>query len=227
MGKRSKNIINYQLQIKVIGFDLDQTLYPKSPEIDDAIQAYLYKEIADYKKVSLEEAEKMFKDLYLEGKGLSGSKSMEALGIPNGKEAVQIALEKADIASFLKPDEEVLKLLKDLKIKYKNLDLITGSSKSIVDDKLREIGIKKSIFNNIITADEASKPDLSAFKMWFNFYPNLKPEQFLYIGDRPFSDFIAPSSLGISVILVNQKEKDSALNCPQLESFVDLKKKLL
>jgi len=220
-------MLNYQTTIKVIGFDLDQTLYPKSPEIDDAIQAYLYKEIADYKKVSMKEAEKMFKDLYQDGKGLSGSKTMEAIGIPNGKEAVQTALEKADIASFLKPDKKVLELLNDLKVKYKNLDLVTGSSRSIVGDKLREIGIEKSIFNNIITADEASKPDLSAFKMSFNFYPNLKPEQFLYIGDRPFSDFIAPSSLGINVILVNQKEKNSLLKCPQLPLFTDLRNLIL
>ena len=54
--------MNFQ-NIKVIGFDLDQTLYPKSPEIDEAIQIYLYQKIAEHLGISIEVAENKFKEI--------------------------------------------------------------------------------------------------------------------------------------------------------------------
>ncbi len=220
-------MIDYQTKIKVLGFDLDQTLYPKSPEIDEAIQSYLYKKISDHLGTSLHEGEKLFKDLYKEGKGLSGSKTMEKLGIPDPKDTVQEALEKADIAKFLNPDPKTISLLNDLKNKYKNLDLITGSARKITLNKLEKLAIPQEIFNHIITADEASKPDLTAYKMWMDFYPDFKPEELLYIGDRLSSDSEAPAKLGIPSILVNQKEIDSSPPVSQFKSFFDLSLLLL
>lgn len=212
---------------KVIGFDLDQTLYPKSPEIDEAIQKYIYEVIAKHKNVSLKEAEILFKDLYKNGKGLSGSQSITALEIPDGKEIVQTALEKADIAKFLKPDEEVLDLLNKISTKYKTIDLITGSAKEITLKKLSALGVASSIFNLIITKDDASKSDDTAFKLWLSKYKELEPKDFLYIGDRISSDYVAPKKLGIDSILVNIKEKSREADCPQLSSFVELKNILL
>jgi FMN phosphatase YigB (HAD superfamily) len=57
--------------IKIIGFDLDQTLYPKSPEIDEAIQMYIYDQIAKKLKISSENAKEKFDNLYKKGNGLS------------------------------------------------------------------------------------------------------------------------------------------------------------
>ena len=54
--------INFK-NIKVVGFDLDQCLYPKSPEIDTAIQTYLYKEISDLCMVNMGDAKKLFDKL--------------------------------------------------------------------------------------------------------------------------------------------------------------------
>jgi FMN phosphatase YigB (HAD superfamily) len=215
-------MIDYKTKIKVIGFDLDQTLYPKSPEIDAAIQKYIYEKISENKRCSIEEARKLFSDLYKGGAGLSGSKSLAALGIPDGKEIVQEALEKADIASILVPDENATAMLERLREKYKNLDIITGSNDSNTDRKLEKLLIDKKLFNHIITADSASKSDNgSAFKMWMSFY-NLPAENFLYIGDRVSSDYEAPKQLGIKSILVNIKEKNEGVDCPQLSSLQEL-----
>lgn len=215
--------------IKVIGFDLDQTLYPKSPEIDKAIQYYLYEKIAELKQVNLKDAATLFNDLYKVGKGLSGSKTMMQLGFPEEKarNLVQEALENADIAKFLVPNKEVASLLQKLKNKYKYLDIITGSNKNNSDIKLKELGIPKETFSNIITADNASKSDFSAFNLWFSFYPNYRPENFLYIGDRISSDYEKPNELGIKSILVNIKNQDHSIDCVQLKSFNDLSKYIL
>ncbi|MFA6340636.1 MAG: HAD family hydrolase [Candidatus Paceibacterota bacterium] len=218
---------DYKKNIKVIGFDLDQTLFPKSPEIDETIQEYIYRKISEQRHTTIEESKKMFKDLYKDGAGLSGSKSLEVLGVPNAKEVVQMALEKADIAKFLSPDEKTLSIVKKLKERYGNLDIITGSNLKITKEKLGHLGFDLRLFNNIFTQDDVSKSDGSAYKIWMKKYPSLKPDQFLYIGDRVMSDHMEPKKLGINSILVNQKEKNLDVDCPQLSLLVEIEKYLI
>lgn len=215
-------MIDYIKDIKVIGFDLDQTLYKKSPEIDELIQDFIYTKIAEYKKVEKEEAKKMFKDLYREGRGLSGSKTLLGLDIPNPKDIVQGALEKADLSSVLVADDEVISLLDRIKKKYGNIDIITGSNDLNAYKKLALLNINKDIFTNIITKDSASKSDGSAYKLWISKY-FFEPQEFLYIGDRISSDYDVPKQLGIKSILVNVPE-DKEIDCPQLLSFLELEK---
>ncbi len=208
----------------MIGFDLDQTLYPKSPEIDSAIQGYLYEKISRLRNVSIDEAEKLFNDLYKQGKGLSGRRTLIALGFGEeyARNAVQEALENAPIAGFLKPDPEVLDLLQKIQEKYKNLDLITGSNTKNASTKLAHLGIPEEIFANMITTEQGSKSNLSAFHLWFSYYPDLKAENFLYIGDRISSDYEKPRELGIQSILVNIKTPEPGVECPQLPSLLEL-----
>jgi len=222
-------MIDYKNKIKVIGFDLDQTLYPKSPKIDEAIQGYIYEKIAKHRGCTLEEAEKLFKDLYKEGSGLSGTSTLKELEIPGATDIVQEALENADIAEFLAPNNEVFELLNKLKERYKNIDLITGSDQQNAFQKMEHMNISKEMFSIIITGDVASKSDGSAFELWMSYYNDISPEEFLYIGDRPSSDYFAPKELNINAILVNvPKEKaDTDIQCPQLSSLKDLKDYLL
>lgn len=219
-------MIDYKTKIKVIGFDLDQTLYPKMPEVDEKIQQYIYEKIALNKKISIFEAKKLFTDLYLEGKGLSGSKTLSALGVPGGDEIVQEALEKADIASVLTTeDERSLNLLNALKAQYNGFDLITGSSRLNTEKKLSALKIPLGLFDHIITGDNLSKSDGSAYSLWLSYY-KFPAEQFLYIGDRVMSDYEAPKKLGIKSILVNVTKKDNSVNCLQLSSLQEIEKYL-
>src|SRR3989344_6013268 len=215
--------------IQVIGFDLDQTLYPKSPEIDEAIQEYIYQKISDKLNVGIDEAKIKFNKLYQKGKGLSGSKSLIKLGfdIDIAKKIVQEALEKADIAKFLIPNQETLGLLEKTKAKYKSIDLITGSNKNNTEIKLGKLAIPSKLFSHIITGDDGSKPCLSAFHIWLNHYPNYKPKSFLYIGDRVSSDFEKPKELGIKSILVNIQTPDITVDCLQLKSLLEIEKYLI
>lgn len=213
-------------QIKVIGFDLDQTLYPKSPKIDEAIQSYIYEKIASHKHCSLADARKLFTDLYKGGKGLTGSQTLVALEIPNPKEIVQEALENADIAEFLAPDSEVVALLTLIKKQYQHMDLITGSILAIAKNKLAKLAIPITIFDQVITG-EIAKSDGSAYREWLKRYPDLKSEQFLYIGDRDKSDYWVPKELGIKAILVNIKNPSPEVDCPQLDGLKALAEHLL
>lgn len=212
--------------IRVVGFDLDQTLYPKSKEIDGAIQAYLYQKIAEHKNVSVEEAGKMFRDLYKEGTGLSGNETLQHLGLPNASDTVQEAIERADIAKFLHPNEKVLEVLQAIKQKFGTVDLVTGSIERIAREKLSKLGIPVSLFTNMIFGDTGSKSSGEAYKLWLSLYKDFKPEEFLYIGDRPRSDFDVPSTFGIRSILVNQSKQKPEVDCLQLPDITDLAKVL-
>ncbi|MBI4043255.1 MAG: HAD family hydrolase [Candidatus Diapherotrites archaeon] len=213
--------------IKVIGFDLDQTLYPKSPEIDAAIQEYIYEKIAAHKNCSIEEAKMQFLSYY---PGLSGRKTFLKLGIPNAEETVQEALECGGIARFLKPDPIVRSLLENIKKKYGSLSLLTGSDKKIMDKKLLALNVPITLFDCILSG-ETSKSDGTAYKHWMNFFmekdSSLKQENFLYIGDRCPIDVDMPVSLGIQVWLVNIAKNNPACSVPQFKSLLDLRKELL
>jgi len=204
--------------IKVIGFDLDQTLYPKSPDVDEKIQSYLYQKIAEHKGVSIEEGERLFKERYREGSGLTGRQTLEDLGLPRAGDLVQEALEHAEIASALLPDPEINRLLTALKPRFA-VDLITGSNLEQTQKKLRAIDIEPQFFAHVITADDASKSTGEAYALWLSRYPNLQPKQFLYVGDRPKSDHDIPSALGIQTALVYALMPDDTLTCPQYPSL--------
>ncbi len=218
-------LVDYRNVIRVIGFDLDQTLYPKSPAVDEAIQRYILEKVAAEKNCTPGEASALFQDLYRGGKGLSGSQTLTALGVPNGKEIVQEALERANIADTLSPDKGAIELLFDLKMRYEGLDLITGSSAVNAEKKLRALMIPKELFGHCITADDASKSDGSAYQRWLTYY-HLGPEQFLYIGDRVMSDCEIPRRLGIHSILVNIATPDMALDVLQLSSLLGIRQYL-
>jgi FMN phosphatase YigB (HAD superfamily) len=212
----------YQRDTKVIGFDLDQTLYPKSPEIDHAIQEYCYIKIATHRHVPLSEAKNLFEERYKNGKGLGGTATLKDLGIPDAFNIIQEALERADIAKFLAPDQHVRSLLIDLRDRYKNIDLVTGSNLKNTLSKLDKLEIPFELFSHAITGDDGSKSNGEAYKIWLSLYSMYQPEHFLYIGDRPGSDYEVPKSLGIRSILVNIKSPDPDINCLQLPSIVDL-----
>jgi FMN phosphatase YigB (HAD superfamily) len=212
--------------IKVIGFDLDQTLYPKSPEVDAAIQKYIYDKIATRLNIGIEAAERKFKEFY-HTQGLGGTTSLIQLGFPpeEAGNVVQVALENADIAKFLHPNPRLITLLHKLKEKYA-LDIITGSNQNNTSKKFSHLEIPTSLFTNIITSDEGSKSSGTSYELWLSKYPQYSPEQFLYIGDRPRTDYEIPKTFGIKSILVNMSEEDGKYDCAQLSGILEIVKLL-
>lgn len=207
--------------IKVVGFDLDQTLYPKSPKIDEAIQQYLYKKIAEYHGISIDGARILFSSLYQGGEGLSGGETMRYLGFEQGGQLVQEALENADIAQFLNPNPADIELLKRLRNKY-SLDLITGSNRLNTETKLGKLAISATMFDHIITADVCSKSNGQAFRLWLEHYESIKPWNFLYIGDRFKTDHVVPDELGIQTVIVNAVDINPGYSCLQLPTLASL-----
>lgn len=214
-------------QIRVVGFDLDQALYKKSPEIDDAIQNSLYEAIAETRGCTIDRARQLFNQLYRGGEGLSGSKTLIELGLVNGPQLVQEALENADLSEFLVPNNEDVAFLNAIGERYEYVDLITGSNTMNAQKKLGLLAIGTERFNNIITSDDASKSNGDAFKLWMSRYPELEPHNFFYAGDRFMTDYVVPSGLGIQAGIVNIAEPNPDYPCIQVPALVDLGRYLL
>ena len=95
----------------------------------------------------------------------------------------------------LEPD--ALEFLKKALGKHK-LSLITDGTPQTQHAKIAALGIEK-YFNRIIVTDELGidcrKPNPASFKL---IQGEIYPESFLYIGDNPIKDFIAPNALNWS-----------------------------
>lgn len=212
--------------IEVVGFDLDNTLYEVTEGMNGEIQRYIYKHIADELGVDLDIAEARFHEHYQHGQGLSGGASLRAIGV-SSEGVVQRALEEADIAQYLTPDQETLRLLDDLLRRYRSVDLLTGSDIDQTRRKLGALAIPPEVFGVMITGDMAEKGNGDAFQMWLERYARLHPNQFVNVGDRPQLDHVAPMHLGIRSILVNMKVVDPQLVCPQLSTLHEVRGLLL
>ncbi len=207
---------------RIIGFDLDQTLYEKSSEIDEKIQEYLYVRIAERLGTSEAEARDRFSALYQNGQGLSGSRTLVALGFErdDAGNIVQEALERANIDEFLVPNPDTIAFLRRCTECFDAVDLITGSSRDIAKRKLEKLQIPMELFGTCITGDDASKSDGAAYRRWLGIYPDRSAIEFLYVGDRPSSDYEAPKLLGIQSVLVNVVNVKA--ECPQYPSIAAL-----
>jgi FMN phosphatase YigB (HAD superfamily) len=183
--------------ISVVGFDLDGTLYPITPEIRKIQRGNIYERMSVHFGISVEESRGLFEKYY----GLSGSgkKSMEEISkklqrpVP-GEDFIQESLEQADFLDLLRPNPNLSEMLKRIS-RTERLDLITGSRYSFALEKLKRISLDKKIFDYIF-ANEGSKSTGEVYRQWMN-KREFSPFQHLYVGDNSMQDIDIPKSLGI------------------------------
>lgn len=130
-------------KIKVIGFDLDGTLYPLTDEIQGRIRGKIYEKVADAFNLSFEKAKKIFEEEY--AKLMSGSRTIERIAGKygkniNGSDIVQESLQEANILDLIKPNPELVEMLCRIS-KTRGLDLLTGSEYDFAIEKLNRVGI--------------------------------------------------------------------------------------
>lgn len=212
------------MKIKLIGFDLDGTLYKPNEKINKKIRDYLCKRAGHILNKSYHEIKDKFNKLYK--KTQSGTDSLRLMEIKNSSSLTQEALENVDITPFLKKDLELLSTLYRLKEKYK-LFLITGSPKKITNKKLRALGINSKIFS-IKIYDNSSKSkykrkDGSAFIHISKLY-NIPLYNMMFIGDREKIDIIPAKKLNLKTVIINAKSKIADFN---LKKISELEKILL
>ena len=212
-----KNLIG----IESVGFDLDGTLYKPNDEVNEQIRRYACERASELLGRKYDEVRSEFNIYFLDTQ--SASQSLVKLGIENGKEIMQEALEKADIASILGRDERLADLIVRLAENYK-LFLITSSPERNALAKLNALGINSILFSPKLYGDsEYIRDDGSAFN-YVSGEQSVLLSQMMFVGDRKQTDIIPAKRWGMRTAIVNARSKEADY---QLDSIYDLEGILL
>jgi HAD superfamily hydrolase (TIGR01549 family) len=204
--------------IKVIGFDLDNTLYPCTPEIQKKIRSLIYEKISDEFNIPYETSLKLFEDFY--SQHLSGTKSIKSiekrLGHSVGERAIiQEAIEEADFLELINENNSLREMLSRLKSK-REIDLITGSHYPLAVKKLNRIGIQ-DLFKNLFTHEDGKKHSGELYQKWIAL-TELPTSKLLYVGDNKKQDVDVPKSLGIQTCILGKYDNADF----QIKNILDL-----
>lgn len=210
-------------RVELIGFDLDGTLYPSTPEIQKIIRTSIYQKISEIFDISLTQSQDLFEEYYAEH--LSGSKAIDSLSKKLGKtidrDIVQEAIEQADFLDLIKENKALQIMLKSL-IRTRDLDLITGSSYNLSLQKLCRLGIPTETFGYILTADDGfRKSSGEVYRRWIDLRTSI-PQNMLYVGDNRKLDIDSPKKLGIRTCIVGQYSEADY----QIENILELEELL-
>lgn len=203
--------MDYNLKdIKSVGFDLDNTLYPNRREIDDRIKKAFSEKILERVPGlgNLENSIVFYESKYREMGSIV--KILGSLGFDNPREISYKCMLKADIQSLIKEDSDLAILIGNLKSRY-SIFLITNSPEDIALKIIENLGIDYKLFDYFISGsnkEAGNKIDGSMFRYFLSFSKN-KPNEHIYVGDSLKSDILPAKSVGMKTISVgNIKEAD-------------------
>ena len=209
--------------LKSVGFDLDQTLYPKNSEIDGLIRNKIAKEILK-KNPELDNIQKVreiYDKKYLEVG--SWTKIFKDIGFKNPKQVVYECLLNANFVDLIKKDNKLVEIMQSLYKKY-SIFLITASPKDFSICKLEKIGINPKLFQYAIFGDKkgfTSKIDKRVFEDFLDKSPYL-PEQHVYIGDSLKVDILPSKSVGMKTIAVGEKIPEADFSIKRIHNIEKL-----
>jgi putative hydrolase of the HAD superfamily len=210
-------------KVKSIGFDLDQTLYPRNYRIDNIINKNFAMKIFE-KKPELNDLKEaiLFSEREYKRVG-SRTQVLKNMGYKDAPEIMQSFLESPEILKILKKDFKIVALLEKIKDKYGTF-LITASPKELAIQKLRKIGINPELFDISVFGDTlyaGKKSDGSIFRYFLNKSSYL-PEQHVYIGDSLKADIIPAKSLGMKTIAIGEEIPEADFSIKKIYALEDI-----
>lgn len=204
--------------IKVIAWDVDTTLYKNIPELSIRFKEECIKEVARAKGISFAEAESIFE----KSRATNGSSTMTLRNLAVGDEKTLLQIQKRiGKQNYIKPDPELLLMFKKLS-GFRHF-IITNSMKEDDEAALAKLGIPESIFEKIITVEDAGepKPSLAPFQFLLKL-TGLRPEQHVYVGDREKVDIEPAKKLGMKTILVWGESEMADVSLPTVYDVVNI-----
>lgn len=191
--------------IKAVGFDLDQTLYPNSVQIQQLVRGEIYRYISSSLGISVDESQRRFDAAYAQFEG--GGRAFESLGITESSERLRDCVVLADVSRILQPDLVLEQMLDRIGRDYFTF-LITESRRDDAIKKLHALGLCPSLFKFTAYWDNTT-----ARKHTGTIYPDifrltgLRPEEHLYCGDKLNDDILPAKKVGLQTVLVGSKNE--------------------
>ncbi len=195
--------------VKAVGFDLDQTLYQDSPEIQSRVRGEFYATIACCLNIPFEEAQARFEEGYAQTQ--SGGQTLKELGIADAREVLRDCLVKADISQVLQYDEKLVHLMTKITKDYFTF-LITESRQADAEKKLQALGLSSEIFHYVAFWDTTNlRKDTGTIFPEILRLSGLRPEEHVYCGDRLKDDILPAKQAGLKTILVGKENREADL----------------
>ena len=171
--------------LDAVCFDLDDTLYK---EIDYLKSAY--REIAE--TVGHPEAVQQMMDWYHEGKN-AFEELIQAYGL--GVSVADCLKIYRNHYPNISLEDEVKEYLEELKGRGVKMGIITDGRSLTQRNKIKALGLEE-LMDSIIISEEfgSEKPDERNYKVVMEQFPDSR--EFVYVGDNPQKDFVAPNALG-------------------------------
>lgn len=189
--------------IKTLAWDLDGTLYPATPKMNEAITQRLLTLIAKTRSCSLEEAEAYYQDQKNILK--SSTRVLDKLGL-DGQQFFLDVWAELPLGEFIEPNPTLAQLFNQAG-RLQHIMHTNSNSQQTVARKLACLGLSPNLFSVILTSGEmrAHKPDQKAFEILLETAGN-QPEEILYLGDRVEVDLIPAKKIGLRTCLIGSDQ---------------------
>ena len=193
-------------EVKAIGFDLDQTLYPDKQEIQDRIRTEIAKKMLEKRPelASIPQARAYFEQEY--ARLHSGRQVLRQLGYDGADRIMDHCVAKADIIGLIEKNDELPRILQQLK-ERRLLFLITSGGEELANKKLEKIGINPALFDIRVYSDTQNagwKQDGTAFEYLLK-HSRFSPELHLYVGNSLNADILPAQGIGMKTLAVWSK----------------------
>lgn len=209
--------------LESIGFDLDGTLYPGTPEIDNRVRTQIAFRLLDKKPGlgNLDFAREFFEERYQ--KLGSGTKVLSEAGYEDAGRVMDDCLVKADVLDLIKPNPKLAEIVCGIGKKL-TIFLLTSSPELLADQKLARIGLKTRLFDYRFYGDNegvGSKSNGDAFEKVL-METDSPAGNILYIGDRAKTDILPAKALGIKTCSVWREIPQADYHINNINEIEDL-----
>lgn len=191
--------------IKIIIFDLDDTLYEEKAFVEKGFEAaadYLEEQFKINKKEFFEDLKNILRE---KGRGHIFDIALRKYNLYSKKNVDKLVRVYRFHRPKIKLYPGLKNLLKSLRKKYK-LGIITDGMGNVQRIKVKTLGIE-NLFDLIIYTDDFNKkrpkPNPYSFKKVLEYF-KVSPEEAIYIGDDPYKDFVGAKKVGIGTVRVLQ-----------------------
>lgn len=206
--------------IKWVGFDVDGTLYPIVPEMNERIRNKIAEKILEKKPdlKNISSARNYFEQRYKIFH--SGSKVLREVGYENSTKIMDFCQVNADIIDLIGPNPALNNIIQKLQKKY-NLYILSSSPEKLTLEKLYKIGINPELFSVKVYNDTpgcGSKSGGEAYDFILSKI-NCLAESIIHIGDSLKKDILPAKQRGMKTIAVGSNISEanvSLLNINQL-----------
>lgn len=202
-------------RITLIGFDLDGTLYQRTPDIDNRIRTEIARHLhslSHLKLQSIPHAREYLEQQY--ALTHSCGDVLRNAGVPNVREVMEACQMRADVVPLITPNPALAQMLSRMQDRCP-LYLLTSSPTKIGMQKLERIGIDPAMFTHrffLDTPGMRAKADGSAYHFVIE-RTGVFGHQQVYVGDDLNLDILPAQRAGMQTIVVRKHMPEASLSC--------------